>query len=210
MMLSQKVLEGLFKALDIAEEVRTTVRRLRGKPTEPPPWDNWTHSAPTPVPPSADGSDPPVPTTEEPPEKAPTKHKEKRSAKKATSPRKSQPPVANRELSDLLEAIEREEISPPDKDVELDGKALLARIMWAVAQGQSYLGRGLTGAEITKVLSSAGYKTVANNVLRAVRMDDGGYFARGPKHGSASQVVLSTAGLEMAQQKLGITVGSGD
>ncbi|MEW5850443.1 MAG: hypothetical protein AB2A00_16785 [Myxococcota bacterium] len=213
-MLSQRLLDGLFKALDFAEEIRGTVNRLRGKPTEPPPWEvSWPKGENAAPPASA----PAVAVVGEPPSEDTTSRAPRRAKPAATrkpastaARRKSTPPAPSSTdsaaLTTLTDALDRGTVPPP-AELELKGKPMLGRILWALAHSQALSGHGLTGPEVAKALTHAGIKTAPNNVMRAVRQDGGELFQREDGAGRAVVLVLTDEGRRAAAEHLGVRFG---
>lgn len=170
MLLSQRVLNGLFRVLDLAEDVRASLRRLRGQPTPPPPWASWSGQAPAPTPPL-----------------------------QPDSPAPAVAPGTAGGFPALLTHVGREQGPRPPGDAVVAGKPLLGRVVWALALAEDRLGRGLSGAEVGALLKEAGHPSSPSSVLRAVRADAGTHVGRGARRGNAALLVLTDAGCAAAK-----------
>ncbi len=229
-MLSQKILQTLFRALDLAEEVRAVVSRMRGQATPPPPWD-----APPAWPPPGDSdlkedrarddsarsysarkSTPPSPAVRPDPDAEgaysakparKTKSAAKPAAKKKAAAVKKRPAAQSSDagtttggdLAAVAAALDRGEVTPLTESMEVHGRNLLARMVWALAASDKTVGRGLTGPDVAALITKAGIKTVPNNIMRAVRQDNGALFTRAPGEGRAVILTLTDEGRAQAR-----------
>jgi hypothetical protein len=205
MMLSQTILNSLFKALDVAEELRSAYLRLRGKPEESPPWDTAVSPSVPPAP--EDVEEPPLAETvpprkpraaKKPSRVKPAKAKPRGGAKKRASPPRATPAT----WESFLQSVGAGELAPPPADLALDGKTMNTRLLWAIVRAEQALGRGLTAPEVAQVLEAAGLKSAPSNIMRTVRQDGGKLFAKGPRSGNAVTLVLTEKGRGLALSEL--------
>jgi len=192
-MIGPKLLDGLFKALDIAEELHAAVQRLRGRTPSPPPWQ-----APVPPPPKPDGHSRAAPARRE------TKARTHKNGKKPGRPTVLPAPTGNGDA--FLEQVRKLGLEKPDESVAVDGKTLPGRIVWALAHAQQTLGRGVTSPEISTMLDVVGVPTVNNSIMRAVRQDGGHLFLRRPGPGRAVHLSLTQDGCDVAGKLLGVSL----
>lgn len=201
-MIGPRLLDGLFKALDIAEEIHAAVQRLRGRAPSVVPWQT------------------PVVTPPSPPASSNGHHARARPAArrenarktnglhKSTAPRKAASRRKEAASTDGIDPLltHVKSVKAPDESVAVDGKTLPGRIVWALAHGQQALGRGLTSPEISRILDEVGVPTVNNNIMRAVRQDAGTLFLRRPGQGRAVHLSLTQEGCDVAGKLLGVSL----
>lgn len=198
-MIGPRILDGLFKALDLAEELHAAVQRLRGRTPAPAPWQAPVVEAPR----NGDGA---KHTRAAPARRngtARTHNGAKKVPRKKAVPRRAEAP-AGTPLDGLMTHVKA--VKAPDESVAVDGKTLPGRIVWALAHAQQSLGRGLTSPEISRVLDEVGVPTVNNNIMRAVRQDGGKLFLRRPGQGRAVHLSLTQEGCDVAGKLLGVSL----
>ena len=211
--LTQKLFRILFRALDLVEEVRTALARARGE-TQTPPWES-------PPPPSAADPDPqpPAPPPYAPPSappapasagrgrprraRAPRAPQPKRSTPSARKPAASAPQAQedpDTAVQQILDAVAAGKMPALSPELAVAGKTMPARVIWSLSAAGVALGRGLTGPEMSALLTQSGVTTAANNIMRTIRQDGRTFFARTPGEGRAGILTLTPAGAAQAKE----------
>lgn len=228
-MLSQKILQGLFRALDLADEVRATIDRMRGKPPAGAAWETVPPPSSSPLSSARGGPantdtesgdanpnwqsyvrDTASPLAETKPARRRTgeaaAHKKAKPAPRAKKKAAAAAPARGEPKNDLqaiLDVVGRGEFPTLTDALEVDGRSMLGRMVWALAAAEKVLGHGLSGPDVADLVGRLGIVTAPNNVMRAIRLDGGRLFEKGSGTGRALVLGLTEEGRAQAR-KLGL------
>ena len=212
-MLIHRVLDVFFRSLDTIDAAKDKIDRLRGKSPQPDPWAVDWPPADADLPKAHEAKQENLREETRPPEKpvkkpeaqkAVTKQTTKSASKKSkvkkkTTKRKGSVDRSGKDLkSDSAEkAVAHLKTSNKaliNESAELDGKKVLARVVWALSLSHDAGIDGMTTKDISALLSSAvNIEVFATNVGRACR-DHSDFIEVASTKGRSKTYRLSDAG----------------
>src|SRR5688500_957815 len=205
MPLANRLLDVFFRTLDAVDAARERVDRALGRELKPEPWTTeW-----SPVPEAADASKAPkptprpaprAPTPRAAPAKKPHRVKPEAAASKKSGNRKGSIDRSGKDFDSprakaIVEKLREQKAGVITTDAALQGKRVLARVLWALyAADGAGSELGLTAADASALLHlAAGVEVFATNVARTCR-DETDLIEESTPDGRSKRYTLTAAG----------------